>query len=549
MTSNKRMLRSLGALALVLMMLLSMMACGQKPEPDTSKPVQSGDVSTDLSGSEDESDNSTVGGDDTTTGSDVSDDTTTGSDVSGDTTGTSGSTGAAGSTTSGTKKPTGNVRPSGTMAPGSTTKSPFATTTSTTKKTSTTTGTRTTVDFGSENDVLSKVPESLSKQKVKVLVWWPVGEGDKNHAKKFTDKTGISVVHESISADMYQTRLSAMIMGNNAPSCAAIISEWYPQPITRGLMQPIENTGWDFTEEIYATNLMEQFAYKGKYYGIALKGSTMTTFNVLMFNKDLLKQRGVTKDPYQLWKEGNWNWDTCLEIAQKCTDYAKGLSGISVHWQTYWMLSTGQDFVLNSKDGLVNNVTNPVILDAWTHAWHMINTYKVVDTTFTDKTPFLAGTAAMFATGSYLMQAEHEGYIPQAMKADWGVAPFPSPKGMDTVAGCEGTVWGFPSRIKDDKLQAAAWYIRYWLDDTQYGDPEFYSKDECWEVMNWMWNQKVQSFNSMGVFGYGGEYTAAGLQYEILGDGASISSLKSNLDSWYSVAEANIDKIESEMIG
>ena len=64
-----------------------------------------------------------------------------------------------------------------------------------------------------------------------------------------------------------------------------------------------------------------------------------------------------------------------------------------------------------------------------------------------------------------------------------------------------------------------------------------------------MWDQKVQSFNSMGVFGYGGEYTAANLQYEILGDGASISSLKSNLDSWYSVAEANIDKIESEMIG
>ena len=397
-----------------------------------------------------------------------------------------------------------------------------------------------------EDGFIFGMPDSLSGQKVKVLVWWGVGEGDKKHADTFKENTGINVTVESVSAEIYQTRLSAMIMGNNAPSCAAMVSEWFPQPITSGLLQPIENTGWDFTEDIYATNMMNQFAYKGTQYGIALKGSTMSTFNIMFFNKDLLKQFGVEKDPYQLWKEGNWNWDTCLDIARKCTKASQGYYGMSIHWQYYWMLSAGQDFVLSTKDGLVNNTKNSEIANAWMYCWKLNNEYKVVDPTFTDALPFLAGTCAMFGTGSYLMQAEHETYIPQAMKADWGVVPFPSPAGMDPVAGCDGTVWGFPSRVSGDKLQAAAWYLRYWLDDAANTDANFYPKDECWEIMNWMWNQKIQSFNSMGVIGYGGEYTSASFQAELL-SGESSSTIKSNLDSWYGVAQTNIEKIEKEM--
>ena len=296
--------------------------------------------------------------------------------------------------------------------------------------------------------------------------------------------------------------------------------------------------------------MMDQFAYKGDYYGIALNGSAMSTFYVMFFNKNILQQKGVTKDPYQLWKEGNWNWETCLDIAQKTTDNSKGETGMTITYQNYWMLSAGQDFVLADKSGLKNNIKNEDLLNAWYHAWDMIYTHKVVDTSFTDKAPFYSGKAAMFGGGSYMMQAKGENYVPKNMpEGSWGVVPFPSPKGIDPVAACEGMVWGFPTGKKNsgDQLQAAAWYLRYYLDDINYRDTTIYNKNECWEVMDWMWEQDIQSFNSIGVLTYGGEYTAASIQYNLIDEADSKSKLKSNLDSWYSVLDANISKIENEL--
>ena len=595
----------LSVLLATLILLGLCVGCGNKPEPDPSKdndvstgtsvdenPVEPDD-STDESVDEsiDESTDESVdeSTDTTDESADVSDESNDASDVSGDesdattkddgkktttkedgkkTTGktsgkttvkTTGKTSGTNSksatkTTKDSNKTTKSTTKSATK---STTKSTTSTTTKvpagpirTTKSTTTsatTSMTKTTIDVNDNKTLFDEIPESLSKQKVKMLIWWPIMDGDYEHSALFTEETGIKVTYETVVADNYQTRLSAMIMGNNAPSCAAMVSDWYPQPITRGLLQPLKNVpGWDFTEDIYATSLMDEFAYMGEHYALTLKGSVNPTFTVMFFNRDLMTQFGVVKDPYQLWKEGNWNWDTCLEIAQKCTNPSKGMYGMTITWQYWWMVSAGQDFVVPTKDGLVNNVKNPEILKAWNHAWRMINEYKVVDPTFTGATPFYARTSAMYAAGSYELQNNQPTYTPAMMAdANWSVVPFPSPAGQKPIASCDGTVWGFPSRVTGDKLQAAAWFLRFWLDDTQFKPADFYTKEESWEVMNWMWEQEIESFNSMGILGYGGEYSAANMQPYIMGDG--LAAIKSNLDSWYGVAQGNIEKIETEM--
>jgi len=152
-----------------------------------------------------------------------------------------------------------------------------------------------------------------------------------------------------------------------------------------------------------------------------------------------------------------------------------------------------------------------------------------------------------------MMQAEasRTNYVPQNMKTnEWSVVPFPSPKGK-SVAACDGTVWGFPSTVTGNKLQAAAYYILYYLDDSNNPDmlKDFYPTDhpECWEVMNWMWDQTIQSYNSVGVLTYGGEYTAYSIQYSLVDEATDKSKMKSNLDTWISVLDANIKKIETEL--
>ncbi len=426
-------------------------------------------------------------------------------------------------------------------------------TTSTTKATKvdgTTSGTK-----EANNDNRKKTPDELKGTKINMLIWWPEGGDDTQKAKDFLNATGIEVKYNTQAMDKYQTNLSAMVMAKNAPAIAAIINEWYPQPITRNLMQPITNVqGWDFTDsKTYSTSLMDQFGYKGQHYGIAVKGGTNCTFHVMFYNKKILAKCGVKNDPYKLWKAGNWNWDTFLEIAQKCTKPNDKLYGVTNVGQYVWMLSSGQDFVKTTKAGLKNNVSNSEVLNAWYWNWDLINTHKVVDTSFTGQIPFFQGNAAMLGAGSYMMQAEasRTNYVPQNMKTgEWSVVPFPSPKGKN-IAACDGTVWGFPSTVSGNKLQAAAYYVLYYLDDSNNPDmkADFYPTDhpECWEVMDWMWDQTIQSYNSVGVLTYGGEYNAYSIQYSLVDEATDKSKMKSNLDTWISVLDANIKKIETEL--
>ena len=513
---------SLLALVLAVVMMLTLVGCGDKAD-DSAK--------------DDGGKKATVTTTTTTTAATEGDGTTTGTEGDGTTTGTE----ATGGETTGTT--------------GTTAGDPFGpanNTTKPTKKPTTTTTTTNTIPVG-EDSIFEKVPSKLKGQKIKMMIWWNTATDDTKEADFFKEQTGISVAFETSTMDKYQSNLSGKIMAGNPPQVAAIINEWYPQPITRGLMQPIKNTGWDYTnktDDIYALSMMEQFSYKGEMYGVALKGSNHSTFEVMFFNKDMLKANGVKEDPYELWKKGQWNWETCLSIAKQCTDAKKEQYGLTNISQFFWMLSAGQDFVLSDIDGLKNNIKSAKLLETWNHAWDMIYTYKVIPTNFSQqKELFYSEKVAMLGIGSFAMQADpaHTGYVPQNAKFDWGVVPYPSPQGQSAVAAVEGTVWGFPTKVTGDKLQAAMWWLRYHLDDSKYSARDFYPKEECWEVMGWMWNQKVQSYNSVGVVCYGGKYTAWSIQYDVIDGATTKAQVKTNLDKWYAEIDANIETIVNEL--
>ena len=268
---------------------------------------------------------------------------------------------------------------------------------------------------------------------------------------------------------------------------------------------------------------------------------------MMFFNKDFLKRKGIEEDPYELWKKGQWNWDTCLEIALACTDAKNEQYGLTNMEPHYWLMSAGQDFVLSEATGLKNNIKSPEVLEAWYHDWDMIYTHKVIPTNFSQqKEMFYHGLVAMFATDSTFMQTADKktGYIPENATFEWGVVPFPSPAAGSAAVGCEGVVWGFPVQVSGDKLQAAMWWLRYYLDDAGYDERDIYANEESWEVLNWMSSQKVQSYNSVAVFCYSGKYTPWSIWYSVV-DESTKASLKTQLEKWYTEIEKNIAAIES----
>ena len=423
-----------------------------------------------------------------------------------------------------------------------------STTATTTAKPTTTKQSTTTVITTKPTTVLAQVPAELSGTKIKMMTWQNVTAADTAKATAFKDATGILVSYETVEKDTYQSNLTAKVMANNAPAMAAIINEWYPLPITRGLMQPIKNTGWDYSDPIYATAMMDQFAYKGERYGIALKGSAKVNLQVMFFNKKTMQSFGVTKDPYELWKDGQWNWDTCIEVAQKCTNAKQDKYGLTTMTFNYWMLSAGQDFVLSDANGLVNNMKSTQLLESWYHAWDMIYKHKVVPTYFIQQQNiFYNGSVAMLGADSSYMLTGSDG-VPDHMTDEWGVVPFPSPKGQSAVSACEGVVWGFPTKVSGKPLQAAMWYLRYYLDDGANASQDLYPQEDCFEVLNWMWNQPIQSFNSYATITYSGKHSANFMMTGLVDETYIRARVKAELESWYEDTQASIDAIQAESV-
>ena len=401
----------------------------------------------------------------------------------------------------------------------------------------------------SASDVfLEQVPDELSGQKIKMLVWWNAADEDKAKADTFKDKTGVQLTYETAAKDKYVTKLSAAVMSGNPPALAAILSEQYPLPITRGLMQPIEMTSLSGFGDVYAYDLMEQFSYNGAYYGIAMKGSYANNFAMMYFNKTMMAADvAAGTDPYSLWKQDQWNWATWMELADKYTDSAKGVYGTAVTNHNYWALSAGQDAVTYTKNRLTNNIRNSMLTNAWLHAWDMVHTNKVVSAA-TDNAYqlFVDGQVAMLGDGAYAMLSRFGDTLATDMQDDWGVVPFPSPVGMNAVSACEGSVWGFPTGVTGKKLEAAIWYLHYYLGDAYFSDTNVFPVDEGAEVMAWMWEQRMQSFNAAGVLTHGGAYTADAIAHKIINESASKAMVYVNLDAWYKPLNTQINAIVAE---
>lgn len=395
---------------------------------------------------------------------------------------------------------------------------------------------------------LEQVPDNLSGQKIAMFVWWNVAEDDQAKAETFQEKTGIQLTYESATLNKYISNLSGKVMSGRPPALAAITNKWYPQPITRGLMQPIQTTALADLGDLYALDLMEQFSYNGNYYGIAMKGSYTNNFALMYFNKRMMAEDvAAGTDPYSLWKQGDWNWQTWSELANKYTDSARGIYGTAVTNHNYWMLSAGQDTILPTLDGLTNNVRNAKLYRVWLHAWDTVHTAKVIPAaTDTAYQKFVNGQAAMLGDGAYAMLSRFGGTLSEDMQDDWGVVPFPSPMDSHFVSACEGSVWGFPTGVTGEKLEAAIWYLHYYLGDAYFAETDIFPVDEGKEVVEWMWTQRMQSFNSVGILTYGGAYSADAIQKHIIDESFTKSMVNVNLDSWYEPLNEQMDAILAE---
>ncbi len=139
-----------------------------------------------------------------------------------------------------------------------------------------------------------------------------------------------------------------------------------PQGVAKNIYQPLDDyfevLEWDseLWEDMHET--AEIFAYNGNHYVIPY--SISDPF-VITYSRTLMKSEKLD-DPYELYKQGKWDWNTFTEMIDKFisqqTEYTR--YGIAGYFGEACLYSTGKT-VVSLRDGkLVNNINDSGIAKA-----------------------------------------------------------------------------------------------------------------------------------------------------------------------------------------
>lgn len=382
-------------------------------------------------------------------------------------------------------------------------------------------------------DYLSTIPASVKAKEIHILMWRKYDDAEQKLVDSFQKKTGMKIRTTITPEAEYSTKLVALIAGNDAPDIAMISTDTFPGVVTKACA-PLDAKIYRLDDPAWYKPYMDCFKINGRYYSVAMNKtpSCEDTNHMVYYLKSTLENCGVTTTPWQLYKQGKWNWDTQKDIIAKAS--AKGITGLSMHSYDTYMQSTGSSFVKYNGKEFTNNMEDPNILKAWTE-FAAVNESGAV--TGWDYKNIAVGKVALFTSISY-----------QGLKAS---KVFRDAKGNPTVAGgieniecvpiagpTQSTAhvpvmaksWANPKTSKNP--EGAAYFLRYFLDVANTDYENLFHNNQIKEVYNTICdkNAKKSITYGKGVV----DYVQGGLYGNMVSSlkNTTSTNIKSKLDSY-----------------
>lgn len=149
--------------------------------------------------------------------------------------------------------------------------------------------------------------------------------------------------------------LATAILGGTPPDI--FIYEWraFPYDIVKGQYQPIDSVvDWDDPMWADVKDKADMFVWKGEHY-IAPLGYAFNDSQVLMYNKTMFEEEGLD-DPYELYKEGKWNWTAFTDAMNTYVGSGSDRYGICGWWANAFVYTAGDTLVTYDGNKFTNNL-------------------------------------------------------------------------------------------------------------------------------------------------------------------------------------------------
>lgn len=281
------------------------------------------------------------------------------------------------------------------------------------------------VDSTEAAEAIESIPDDAQKE----LIWMgtydlnPLEDSEKTVEMTLFEQKGGSIKWTRvIDAQKYDKLATAITSGKDVPDIFKY--EWiaFPSHVVTGMYQPVDEIV-DFDADIWkgVADTASQFELNDKHYVAPI---SFTVGTLMMYDKDIIDNEGLD-DPYQLYLNGEWNWDTWYDIMAAYKSNATGDEeryGIAGWFAPQLVQQTGQTMV-TYEDGVFKNNLNNADIERAENLLYKLGKEGLVDLTWynTATSCFGAGKTLFFNMGSWAMTGNNG---PTA-DDNWKIVPIP----------------------------------------------------------------------------------------------------------------------------
>lgn len=231
-----------------------------------------------------------------------------------------------------------------------------------------TTAEKTTATFAEEDltviENLETEGEMLENPTVTWLSFWDINpEANKAvpvELKLFEEKYGGKIEYIATTWEEKFEKLSTLVASGDSPDMfPAADMDVIPRCVITNLFAPLDDY-IDFDSTIWqpVSVINDQFVFQDSHYA-AVTGVDAGV--VCIYNKKAIEENGL-EDPAELYKSGNWNWDTFYDMLLQYCNPEEGKYGIDGWWfESAFGLSTGVPYIGINDGKVVHNLDNPLL--------------------------------------------------------------------------------------------------------------------------------------------------------------------------------------------
>ncbi len=199
-------------------------------------------------------------------------------------------------------------------------------------------------------------------------------------------------------------KLNTMILSNDSPDIYGVRNWDFPAMMYKDVFLELDDK-IDFSAKEWVDDMpkYDQYLWQGKHYIIG----TVSPMYYVWYNKRMMEEYGIEKNPGQLAKEGKWNWDTFLQIAKEMTDATTNQYGFLDNGGGIlyaFMSGLNVDLIKLTDRGMESNVKSPEMARAMNFYGDLFNKHKVCHVSKNAVQDFANRKAAMLYDGHWIAQ-------------------------------------------------------------------------------------------------------------------------------------------------